>query len=422
MKKRTRTKCILDFIFRRQVAVCRWNLMLCRSNTLRSSGLAFKRHRARSGLALTFGPRLFLGASPQLLRPPLLLLRSHSKRAAKRERIRKRWARRRRDRERGRRHGGPTSAPTTSARARSGLARTAAIASLPSDSLFNLDKISTTEIPAKRKIEKHKDKILHYESLLQKNPFVQPVPSSTLKKLKRKKKKVDIEKAQTQNASKADDTFSTLTDIWDNEGMTFSFLLPKFLIFQKHKACLIPAVEVELPGCSFNPPLEAHQDSSGKVVAEDNKYFLEADDGNESEIEEETDNDTNELPGQRKSKTKRVTRVELNRRARHKEQLKAEAAAKEMKNLSKEIDRQERLKSAPPRLGKYKFEPTPLQVLLTEEISGSLLKLKGCCKLTRDRFKSLERRGLLVPQAKSIRWDSHCFSFGLFACFCNSCG
>ncbi|RRT79722.1 hypothetical protein B296_00015043 [Ensete ventricosum] len=71
-------------------------------------------------------------------------------------------------------------------------------------------------------------------------------------------------------------------------GMTFSFLLPKFLIFQKHKACLIPAVEVELPGCSFNPPLEAHQ-----------KYFLEADDGNESEIEEETDNDTNELPGQR---------------------------------------------------------------------------------------------------------------------------
>ncbi|RWW79926.1 hypothetical protein BHE74_00011760 [Ensete ventricosum] len=166
--------------------------------------------------------------NPQLLRPPLLLLlRSHSKRAAKRERIGKRWARRRRDRERGRRHGGPTSAPTTSARARSGLARTAAIASLPSDSLFNLDKISTTvlldsglefrhndnlwfvgsfgtatEIPAKRKIEKHKDKILHYESLLQKNPFVQPVPSSTLKKLKRKKKKVDIEKAQTQNASK----------------------------------------------------------------------------------------------------------------------------------------------------------------------------------------------------------------------------
>ncbi|RRT79723.1 hypothetical protein B296_00015042 [Ensete ventricosum] len=61
---------------------------------------------------------------------------------------------------------------------------------------------TATEIPAKRKIEKHKDQILHYESLLQKNPFVQPVPSSTSKKLKRKKKKVDIEKAQTQNASK----------------------------------------------------------------------------------------------------------------------------------------------------------------------------------------------------------------------------
>lgn len=41
----------------------------------------------------------------------------------------------------------------------------------------------------------------------------------------------------------------------------------------------------------------------------------------------------------RKSKTKRVTRVELNRRARHKEQLKAEEAAKKIEILSKEIDR-----------------------------------------------------------------------------------
>ncbi|XP_064999597.1 ribosome biogenesis protein NOP53-like [Musa acuminata AAA Group] len=326
--------------------------------------------------------------------------------------------------------------------------RTDAIASLPSNSLFYFDK--STEIPAKRKIEKHKDKILHYESLLQKNPFVQPVPSSTLKKLKRKKKKVDTEKAQTQNASKAEDTsskFFSLNLAGEADAKTK----------KKHKACLIPAVEVEPPGCSFNPPLEAHQDSlaqavademqkiykkelgpqpvpitvPGEVVAEDDKYFLEADDGNESEMEEETDSITNELPGQRKSKTKRVTRVELNRRARRKEQLKAEAEAKKMEILSKEIDslpdiineiamedeeknrrhmrriiaRQERLKSAPPRLGKYKFEPAPLQVLLTQEISGSLRKLKilGCCTLARDRFKSLEKRGLLVPQAKCIR-------------------
>ena len=38
-------------------------------------------------------------------------------------------------------------------------------------------------------------------------------------------------------------------------------------------------------------------------------------------------------------KAKRVTRVELNRRARRKEQLRAEAEAKKVEKLSSEIDR-----------------------------------------------------------------------------------
>lgn len=41
----------------------------------------------------------------------------------------------------------------------------------------------------------------------------------------------------------------------------------------------------------------------------------------------------------RPSKTRRVTHVELNRRARQKEQLKAEAEAKKITKLTKEIDR-----------------------------------------------------------------------------------
>jgi nucleolar protein 53 len=41
----------------------------------------------------------------------------------------------------------------------------------------------------------------------------------------------------------------------------------------------------------------------------------------------------------RKNKTKRVTRVEMNKRARRKERLRAEAEAKKMENISKEIDR-----------------------------------------------------------------------------------
>ncbi|KAF0906676.1 hypothetical protein E2562_012250, partial [Oryza meyeriana var. granulata] len=54
-----------------------------------------------------------------------------------------------------------------------------------------------------------------------------------------------------------------------------------------------------------------------------------------------------------------------------------------------------------------RFEPAPVQVVLTEEISGSLRKLKGCCNLARDRYKSIEKRGILAP-SKKIRlqlWD-----------------
>jgi nucleolar protein 53 len=76
-----------------------------------------------------------------------------------------------------------------------------------------------------------------------------------------------------------------------------------------------------------------------------------------------------------------------------------------------------------------RFEPAPVQVLLTEEISGSLRKLRvilinseglvlwlptilqglsiifmqGCCNLARDRYKSIEKRGILAP-SKSIRF------------------
>lgn len=80
----------------------------------------------------------------------------------------------------------------------------------------------------------------------------------------------------------------------------------------------------------------------------------------------------------------------------------------------------------------FRFEPAPVQVLLSEDISGSLRKLKvcsllvlypckfsspfqlrpmtyvlnlvvvkGCCTLASDRFKSLEKRGLVVPTKKS---------------------
>ncbi|CAN6326661.1 unnamed protein product [Urochloa humidicola] len=335
----------------------------------------------------------------------------------------------------------------------------AAIPSLPSDSLFYVDKPAastsaasasdtTKDIPAKRKIEKKREKVLYHESLLKRNPFVQPIPSSVVsKKDKKKAKKKELQETQGEkNVTMEDDSAEKNLDIWAENGNGGTKAK------KRSTASVIPAVEVEAPGCSFNPPFEAHQDAlaqavaderhkilmkelgpapvplivPGEAITEEDKFFLDADDGDEDATDDGGDQDADTLVGQRKNRTKRVTRVEMNRRARRKERLRAEAEAKKMESVSKEIDslpniideiakedeekekrrirrtvvKEERLKSGPPRLGRHKFEPAPVQVLLTEEISGSLRKLKGCCNLARDRYKSIEKRGILAPSKR----------------------
>lgn len=316
---------------------------------------------------------------------------------------------------------------------------------VPSDSLFFVDK--SRDLSVKRKIDKHREKILRVDSILQKNSFVKPVPSSHQKKSKIKQKEVQW----TESSSQKDGTMDTgMVDIWSGE-----HVVKKRKV--SNKAIVIPAVEVEPPGCSYNPSSESHQDSlahavademqkvytkelrpapvpltvEGEAINEEDMYFLDAnnesddDDAEDKDVDENGDADYEKRP----FKTKRVTRVKLNRRARNKERLKMEAEVKKTKEFSKELDslpdiideiakedeeksnrhlrrvvaKQERLKSCPPRLGRHKFEPAPVQVLLSEEITGSLRKLKACCTLARDRYKSLEKRGIIVPTAKSGR-------------------
>ncbi|OMO49998.1 P60-like protein [Corchorus capsularis] len=326
------------------------------------------------------------------------------------------------------------------------------LASAPAESLFTIDK--SKDLSVKRKIEKKREKVLRVDSLLQKNPFVEAVPSSKQKQKKSKKEKKETLKAKdvvVQDVPKDDSApDSSMVPLWGNEGQHSGKAR------QVSKQSIIPAVEVEPPGCSYNPTFESHQDSlaqavaeemqiaykielgpqpvpltvMGEAVEEEDKYFLDADVGSDDEMDEENLSE-NEDPAteKRPSKTKRVTRVELNKRARRKEVQRKEAEAKKKKELSKEIDsipdilqeiakedeekekkhlrrviaKQERLKACPPRLGKYKFKPAPPQVLLSEELTGSLRKLKGCSTLARDRFKSLEKRGLIPPSAKSGR-------------------
>ncbi|KAG6396794.1 hypothetical protein SASPL_142951 [Salvia splendens] len=329
------------------------------------------------------------------------------------------------------------------------------LADVPSDSLFFLDK--SRDLSVKRKIEKNREKVLRCDSVLQRNPFIKAIPSSTQNKKKSNRKgkalptavDEDVAQGSLKDESAHD---SGVLDLWEEKGEV------KAKIKKKPKTCIIPAVEVEHPGCSFNPHPESHQDALARAVAdemqkiyqhelgpqpiplvvpgeaidEEYKYFLEADadDGTDDDEQNENQDDDGDVDAEKSSqKTKRVTRVEFNRRARRKEQLRIEAEARKVKGLSKDIDslseimqeiakedeekhnrhlrrivaKQERLKARPSRLGKYKFEPSPLQVLLTEEKTGSLRQLKGCCTLVRDRYKSLEKRGLIIPTRKGSR-------------------
>nr|XP_043631954.1 ribosome biogenesis protein NOP53 [Erigeron canadensis] len=319
------------------------------------------------------------------------------------------------------------------------------LTAVPSDSLFFVDK--SRDLSVKRKIDKHREKVLRVDSILQKNTFVKPIPSSTQKKIKKTLKKVQ---SLQETSSQKDGTNDTgMVDIWDVEHVGIKRKV-------SNKAIVIPAVEVEPPGCSYNPPSESHQDSlahavademqkvytmelrpapvpltvMGEAIDEEERYFLDAVNESGDDVEEDDANENVDVDLEKRPyKTKRVTRVKLNRRARNKEKLKLEAEIKKTKELAKDLDslpkiideiakedeekskrhlrrvvaKQERLKSCPPRLGRHKFAPAPVQVLLSEEITGSLRKLKACCTLARDRYKSLEKRGIIVPTAKSGR-------------------
>ncbi|KAF8104687.1 hypothetical protein N665_0170s0060 [Sinapis alba] len=340
------------------------------------------------------------------------------------------------------------------------------LSAAPSEDLFHVDK--SHDVPVKRKIEKHREKVLRCDSVLKKNPFVQVVSSSSKPKSKisKKKKTNVVESKSLKQAQKNVDDGSVMMDLWGDD----------YINNGEHEhnprkiwkmTSTIPAVEVDPAGCSYNPTAESHEDMLAEAVAQEmqkvyktelgpepvpltidgdaniedeagllsvcnriingkSAYFLGVDNG--SEGEDDAENESSEAGNKLARTTKRVTRVVLNRRSRQKALRKMETKEKLKEKISKEIDslpnilkeiakedkekqnklirrtiaKEEVRKIRPPRLGKHKFEAPPVQVLLTEEMTGSLRKLKACCTLARDRFKSLEKRGILVP-SKNIR-------------------
>ncbi|KAK9913818.1 hypothetical protein M0R45_037626 [Rubus argutus] len=265
------------------------------------------------------------------------------------------------------------------------------LSSAPDDALFFVDK--SKDLSVKRKIEKHRQKVLHIDSMLQKNPFVRAVPSSTLKKSKKTRKRVPNPEDATECGPEGSVSTSGMADLWgDKDG-------DNHMDKKTTKPSPIPAVEVEPPGCSYNPTNESHQEALAHAVAEEMQKvyrnelgpepvpltvpgetvdeeevsvfysfmyhlpgiscapslglhviiklfptptllddFIEADEGSDDDMNPENlveNEDT--VSEKRPFKTKRVTTVELNKRARRKEQLKKEAEAKRHRTFPKKL-------------------------------------------------------------------------------------
>lgn len=105
-------------------------------------------------------------------------------------------------------------------------------------------------------------------------------------------------------------------------------------------------------------------------------------------------------------KAAKLQRAELASLATVKKGLAAAEEARALSLARRAADRAEREKERPPHLGRKRWVPADVQVLSSDEISGSLMKLRPCAAVSRDRFASLQKRGRIevrTPAAKKTR-------------------
>lgn len=217
----------------------------------------------------------------------------------------------------------------------------------------------------------------------------------------------------------------------------------------------IPAVEVDPAGCSYNPDHELHQDVVAQAVAaeyarqidkelqpkapplavtEEEFALKEMEIGlfDDSFERGDDDNDDDEWKtvfhaiGTSKHGQQKKTAKERVRRQRHKEMEKEHISKRQLKQSRRDLDSlhslnismdqleqiqaarrarrqadvQERQAREPPKLGRLRFTPQPTQVLASEDVQGSLRTLRTVPVIAKDRFKSLQKRGLIHVTVK----------------------
>jgi len=220
----------------------------------------------------------------------------------------------------------------------------------------------------------------------------------------------------------------------------------------------IPAVEVGMPGTSINPTYDDHQDAVALAVADEIRKELRAEllpsiprdvvakakhsggatgvDDMVVDLDESSDETSGEEEeeggeGRKRSRNegRKKTRAERNKRARGKVQVREEEARKALRKQRREIEnleelekvvaaeeetrailkerrdatRKERELTEPPKMGRNKFEDMPVQVMATDELTGSLRQVRACAAITKDRFRSLQKRGLIEVTVKQSK-------------------
>uniref|UniRef100_A0A3Q3W315 Ribosome biogenesis protein NOP53 n=1 Tax=Mola mola TaxID=94237 RepID=A0A3Q3W315_MOLML len=205
------------------------------------------------------------------------------------------------------------------------------------------------------------------------------------------------------------------------------------------KPSILPAVEVIAPGGSYNPDFFSHQallqEAHGVEVkkqkiedkiekqlavnkedtATEETIFREQveglveDDDDDDDNEEETKKTERQRKREKTDKLKEQERLADKRKTDQQQQLfqlrsiKASVKQQDEKTKARQKqrkDNQEAQKAQPRRLGKLKYAQD-LEVQLSDELAGSLRRLKPEGSILKDRFKSLQKRNLIEPRERA---------------------
>ena len=342
------------------------------------------------------------------------------------------------------------------------------------EDLFFVDTQPAKDIeekPASKK-EKKRQKLTKAQAILQGSKSSIPVlpdviggKKPSVRKYTRKEKMIGKEESKKGRANGTQELAvkpqeTTEYDIWSvpDKQLKIRTKSVKAVIKWKKSLPKVDAVQIDAPGCSYNPDSEAHQEVVAEAVAaemrkqydrelqpiapprvvdlqdyqEDELERLLVESEEEEEEEESIEEEETAFEAARTSQPKRKTIKDRNRQSRHKQveeeverkrmekrqrrdlenlnQINSEVeqvlSDRELRAMRRHADLEELKKEQPPRIGKHKYDPLPIQVLTTEEINesgGSLRKIKPTPVLAKERYKSLQRRGIIEPRVKATK-------------------